>query len=69
MNVVPKERQIQVLSAFVEGNSIRSIERMTRTHRDTIMRLLVRTGEVCARLLDEKMRNLSCRHLQVDDSQ
>lgn len=67
MNVVPKERQIQVLSALVEGNSIRSVERMTGTHRDTIMRLLLRAGEGCARLLDEKMVDLPCRYVQVDE--
>ena len=67
MNVVPKERQIQVLSALVEGNSIRSIERMTGTHRDTIMRLLYRAGEGCARLLDEKMRGLDCVNIQTDE--
>src|SRR5882672_2705358 len=48
MNVLPKEKQVQIISALVEGNSIRSIERMTGVHRDTIMRLLVRTGRHCA---------------------
>ena len=47
MNITSKERQIQVLKALVEGNSIRSIERMTGIHRDTIMRLLVRVGGKC----------------------
>lgn len=67
MNIVPKERQIQVLNALVEGNSIRSTERMTDTHRDTIMRLLGRAGDRCARLLDEKMRDLPCQNVQVDE--
>lgn len=67
MNVVPKERQVQVLNALVEGNSIRSIERMTGTHRDTIMRLLCRVGGRCAHLLDEKMVDLPCRNVQVDE--
>jgi hypothetical protein len=31
---------------------------MTGIHRDTIMRLGVRIGQGCARLLDEKMRAL-----------
>ena len=44
-----------------EGNSIRSIERMTGIHRDTIMRLGVRMGEGCKRIMDEKMRNLPFR--------
>lgn len=33
-----------ILSLLVEGNSIRSVERITDVHRDTIMRLLVSAG-------------------------
>jgi IS1 family transposase len=51
----------------VEGNSIRSTERMTDTHRDTIMRLMVQVGTGCEKLLDEQMRNLTCERLQVDE--
>lgn len=46
------ERQTQVISTLVEGNSIRSAERMTGIHRDTIMRLMVRLGEGCDALMD-----------------
>jgi IS1 family transposase len=67
MNALSIEKRIQVISALVEGNSIRSTERMTEAHRDTIMRLLVRVGENCARLLDEKMRHLPCRVIQCDE--
>jgi hypothetical protein len=56
-----------VISALVEGNRIRSIERMTGIHRDTIMRLLVRVGEGCARLMDEQMHDLTCKRLQLDE--
>jgi IS1 family transposase len=51
----------------VEGNSIRSTERMTDTHRDTIMRLMVQAGEGCAALMDAEMRNLPCKRIQVDE--
>ena len=67
MNVLPTEKKIAVVSALVEGVSIRSIERMTGVHRDTIMRLGVRTGQGCAKLLDSKMRGLSCQYLQFDE--
>src|ERR1051326_6374502 len=40
---------------------------MTGIHRDTVMRLGVRIGEGCRQLMDEKMRNLPCRLLQVDE--
>ena len=67
MNRVPLARRVQVISCLVEGNSIRSTERMTGTHRDTICRLLVEVGEGCAKLMDEQMRELSCRRIEVDE--
>lgn len=66
-NVLPKEKQISIVAALAEGNSIRSIERMTGIHRDTIMRLGVRIGQGCAKLLDEKMRGLDCKRLELDE--
>jgi len=36
-------------------------------HRDTICRLLVEVGEGCAKIMDERMRDLSCRRIQVDE--
>src|ERR1700745_3873142 len=66
-NILAKENQIAVISALAEGNSIRSIERMTEIHRDTIMRLGVRVGETCQQILDQKMRGLNCSHIEVDE--
>ena len=67
MNTLPKEKQLAVLSALVEGNSIRSTERMTGVHRDTIMRLLVEVGERCQAILDERMRGFHSRLIQADE--
>lgn len=67
MNVLKREKQLAVISALAEGNSIRSIERMTGVHRDTIMRLTNRVGEGCLRLLDERMRDLPCQRIQCDE--
>lgn len=67
VNVLSKDKQITAIAALAEGSSIRSIERMTGIHRDTIMRLGVRIGKGCARLLDEKMRGLTCNRIQVDE--
>jgi hypothetical protein len=53
MNRLSLARQTQIISCLVEGNSIRSTERMTNIHRDTIMRLMVKVGEGCAKLADE----------------
>ena len=62
MNRLKKDKQIQVVSALVEGSSIRSTERMTGVHRDTIMRLMIRVGEGCSQMMDRDLRGLGCRH-------
>ena len=67
MNKLKTEVQARVISALVEGTSIRSVERMTGVHRDTIMRLSVRVGQACAKLLDETMRDLPCERIEVDE--
>lgn len=66
-NILPRSKQLAVLSALVEGVSVRSTERMTGVHRDTICRLLVRVGDGCAELLDDTMRDLPCERLEIDE--
>jgi hypothetical protein len=67
MNRLSLARRTQIIGALVEGNSIRSTERMTDTHRDTVMRLMVEVGTGCAKLQGETMRNLTCERIQVDE--
>jgi IS1 family transposase len=67
MNTLSQDKKLAVISGLVEGNSIRSISRMTNVDRNTINSLLLRTGERCAALLDEWMRQLPCRRLQCDE--
>jgi hypothetical protein len=67
MNTLGMDERSPVIAALVEGNSFRSIERMTGIHRDTIMRLMVRVGIGCARLMGEQMHNLQCERLQLDE--
>jgi IS1 family transposase len=66
-NVLNKDKQIAVIAALAEGSSIRAIERITGISRNTIMRLGVKVGQGCARLLDAKMRDLTCHYLQFDE--
>jgi|ERR1700722_9581626 len=66
-NVLSTDKKIAVIGALAEGSSIRSIERITGVHRDTIMRLGVKVGEGCTALMDAKMRNLSCQRLEMDE--
>lgn len=67
MNVLPMDRKVHVLTALVEGCSIRGVSRMTGTYETTILRLLGETGDKCMVIPDEKMRDLPCRIIQVDE--
>lgn len=66
-NVLPRERQIAALSLLVEGNSIRSTERITTIHRDTLCRLVVRFGGACQRFMDGSLKNLTLGHVECDE--
>jgi len=67
MYTLKREKKVAVLTALVEGSSVRSTERMVQAHRDTILRLLVKVGAGCERLLDSMMRDLPCQRIQVDE--
>lgn len=66
-NVLSSERRAAVVTALVEGCSIRSTVRMTGVAKNTVSKLLVELGAVCARYQDEALRELPCRRLQVDE--
>jgi hypothetical protein len=67
MNVLPRQKQIEAISALCEGVSIRATERLTGVNRGTIMTLGARVGEGCAKLHNALMRNLNVSRLEFDE--
>jgi IS1 family transposase len=67
MRVLSREQQLFVLHLLCEGNSLRSVTRLTRIHRTTSLNLLVRVGTQCRAMLDRWMRNLTLRHVEIDE--
>jgi IS1 family transposase len=67
MNRLPKAKQIQVIAALVEGNSIRATVRMTGVAKNTIVNLLSDLGRACEAYQMEKLVNLPCKRLQCDE--
>ena len=51
-------KMVMICNLLVEGVSIRSIERITGTHRDTILKVLVHAGEKCAALMGRMIVNV-----------
>ena len=64
---LPVEKATAVLQLLLEGCSVRSTERITGVHRDTILRLLVVAGDKYDRLLKERVRNVPVSDVQCDE--
>lgn len=67
MNRLSAERRAQVLSALVEGSSVRATCRMTGTAKGTVLKLLAEIGDACLSYQREQFVNLSCQRIQVDE--
>jgi IS1 family transposase len=60
-------KRVAVISALVEGCSVRSTSRLTGVAKGTILRLLADVGSACARYQDNAIRNVSARRVQIDE--
>lgn len=67
MNKLPNSKRVQVVSALVEGMSIRSVVRMTGVSKNTVAKLLEDIGIACAKYQDKAFRNLKCKRIQCDE--
>ncbi len=67
MNILSTEKRVSVVSALVEGCSIRSTVRMTGVAKDTVLKLLGMVGEACLEYQDAVLRNLPCNRLECDE--
>lgn len=67
MNKLSQQKQTQVISALVEGNSIRATVRMTGVAKNTIVKLLANLGMACAEYQDRVFKNLLCKRIQCDE--
>jgi hypothetical protein len=63
----PHDKALLALRLLVEGNSVRSIERTTELHRDTILRLLVLVGEKCEKIMGRLIVNVPVKDVQCDE--
>lgn len=67
MNRLPAAKRIQILSLLCEGASMRSVSRLADVSINTVSKLLVQAGRLCAEFHDEKVRNVRSRRVQVDE--
>jgi len=62
-----EEKAIQCLKALVEGNSIRSTERMTDVNRNTILSLIETVGKKCLWIQENLAKNVKVADVQADE--
>jgi hypothetical protein len=67
MNKLTTAKRARVISALVEGNSIRATVRMTGVAKNTIVKLLVEIGAACEKFQNAALRDLPCKHIQCDE--
>jgi IS1 family transposase len=66
-NVISFEKKVAVLSALVEGCSVRSTVRLTGVSKGAVLRLLVAVGAACTEYHDRVVRNVAAKRVQVDE--
>jgi IS1 family transposase len=67
MNKLDTAKRTQIVTALVEGCSIRSTVRMTGASKNTIAKLLVELGAACSGYLDKTLVNLNSKRIQCDE--
>ena len=67
MNRLSTERRAAVVRCLVEGNSVRSTSRLTGAAINTVIKLSVDLGEMCALYQHHTIRNVAARRIQCDE--
>ena len=67
MNKLSSEERARILHLLCEGNSIRSITRLTGASKNTLIKLLLDAGKACAAYHDENVRDVKAKRVQVDE--
>jgi IS1 family transposase len=67
MNKLSMDKKVAVITALVEGCSVRATSRMTGVAKGTILRLLADVGQACADYQNATLRNISAKRVQIDE--
>src|SRR5436305_13442258 len=67
MNSMDMKRRAAIVAALVEGVGIRATCRMTGASKGAVTKLIADLGPVCAAYMDEALRDLPCKTLEVDE--
>ncbi len=64
---IPWEKAILAVQLLLEGNSIRSTQRISGLEKHTILSVLVRAGAQCEKVSEKMIRNVRAKEVQADE--
>jgi hypothetical protein len=67
MNILPLDKQIEIIAALCEGVGQRAVSRLTDTDRKTVARLAFNVGRGAAELHDRMMVGLRVHRIECDE--
>ena len=67
MNKLSIEKRAMILTMLVEGSSMRSVSRIADVSINTVTKLLVDAGIVCAEFQSENLVNIKSKRVQCDE--
>jgi IS1 family transposase len=67
MNLLNLDTQIRIVNALVEGCSVRATARLVGVEHKTVLRVLLRVGDHCTQLLNERVRGVYARSIEIDE--
>jgi IS1 family transposase len=67
MNILPLDKQTEIIAALCEGVGQRAVSRLTETDRKTVARLALAIGKGCAELHDRMMVGLRVHRIECDE--
>ena len=67
MNILPREKQIEIVACLCDGLGIRATARITGVNRETVGTLALRVGQACAELHDRLLIGLHVSRCELDE--
>jgi hypothetical protein len=67
MNVLSRDKQIEIIAALTEGVGIRATARLVGVDRETVGKLALQVGKGCAELHDRRFVGIRTGRLELDE--
>jgi IS1 family transposase len=68
MNILSRDKQIDIIAALCEGMGQRAVARLSGVDRKTVGRLALQVGKGCAELHDRRMVGIRVARLELDEA-